>query len=122
MAWFVTWLLAMAASLHGGSRSGTWIALRLSTTPVPRDAEIVRRFREAGAAILGKTSLSEWANFRSTRSSSDWSAVGGQARNPHALDLNLPEPGPVSRFPKGPPPAFGVWHASGRIPSSRPGD
>ncbi|MCP3142018.1 amidase [Pyxidicoccus xibeiensis] len=51
-----------------------------------RDAFIVERLRAAGAVILGKTNLSEWANFRSTRSSSGWSARGGQCRNPYALD------------------------------------
>lgn len=51
-----------------------------------RDAFLVRRLREAGAVILGKTNLSEWANFRSTRSISGWSARGGQTRNPYALD------------------------------------
>jgi amidase len=57
-------------------------------TAAPRDAFIVRRMREAGAVILGKTNLSEWANFRSTRSSSGWSGRGGQTRNPYALDRN----------------------------------
>lgn len=52
------------------------------------DAFLVRRLREAGAVILGKTNLSEWANFRSTRSTSGWSARGGQTRNPYALDRN----------------------------------
>ncbi len=50
------------------------------------DAQIVARLREAGAVLLGKTNLSEWANFRSTRSSSGWSGRGGQVRNPYALD------------------------------------
>lgn len=50
------------------------------------DAFLVKRLREAGAVILGKTNLSEWANFRSTRSSSGWSSRGGQTRNPYALD------------------------------------
>jgi amidase len=50
------------------------------------DAPLVKNLREAGAIILGKTNLSEWANFRSTRSSSGWSSIGGQARNPHVLD------------------------------------
>jgi amidase len=51
-----------------------------------KDAFIVERLRAAGAVILGKTNLSEWANFRSTKSSSGWSARGGQCRNPYALD------------------------------------
>jgi amidase len=50
------------------------------------DAPLVVRLREAGAIILGKTNLSEWANIRSGMSSSGWSAVGGLCRNPHALD------------------------------------
>jgi amidase len=50
------------------------------------DAYLVRRLREAGAVILGKTNLSEWANIRSSRSTSGWSARGGQTRNPYALD------------------------------------
>ena len=53
-----------------------------------RDAFLVQRLRQAGAVILGKTNLSEWANFRSTRSTSGWSAVGGQTLNPYALDHN----------------------------------
>jgi amidase len=53
-----------------------------------RDAFVVERLRAAGAVVLGKTNLSEWANFRSTRSSSGWSARGGQTRNPYALDRN----------------------------------
>jgi amidase len=53
-----------------------------------RDASVVERLREAGAVLLGKTNLSEWANFRSTRSTSGWSARGGQCRNPYALDRN----------------------------------
>jgi amidase len=52
------------------------------------DAPLVRRLRQAGAVILGKANLSEWANFRSTRSVSGWSARGGQCRNPYALDRN----------------------------------
>lgn len=52
------------------------------------EATIVTRLREAGAVILGKTNLSEWANFRSTRSSSGWSARGGQTKNPYVLDRN----------------------------------
>ena len=53
-----------------------------------QDAFLVQRLREAGAVILGKTNLSEWANFRSTHSSSGWSSQGGQTRNPYALDRN----------------------------------
>jgi amidase len=54
----------------------------------PRDAFLVRRLRDAGAVILGKTNLSEWANFRSTRSTSGWSSRGGLTKNPYALDRN----------------------------------
>ncbi|HEX8352570.1 MAG TPA: amidase [Pyrinomonadaceae bacterium] len=53
-----------------------------------RDAFVVERLRAAGAVIVGKTNLSEWANFRSTHSSSGWSGHGGQTRNPYALDRN----------------------------------
>ena len=61
-------------------------SLALAGTRAPRDAEVTRRLRNAGALILGKTNLSEWANIRSTRSSSGWSALGGQTRNPYSLD------------------------------------
>jgi amidase len=54
----------------------------------PRDSFLARKLREAGAVILGKTNLSEWANFRSSRSTSGWSARGGQTRNPYAADRN----------------------------------
>ncbi|MHB8055819.1 MAG: amidase family protein, partial [Candidatus Aminicenantales bacterium] len=63
-------------------------SLALEKSVVPADAFIVRRLREAGAVLLGKTNLSEWANFRSNRSSSGWSGRGGQTRNPYALDRN----------------------------------
>lgn len=63
-------------------------SLALTTSKPARDAFIVRRLRAAGAVILGKTNLSEWANGRSTRSSSGWSARGGQTRNPYALNRN----------------------------------
>ena len=53
-----------------------------------RDAPLAARLRAAGAIILGKTNLSEWANYRSEHSISGWSAVGGQTRNPYALDRN----------------------------------
>ena len=54
----------------------------------PEDATIAAKLRAAGAILLGKTNLSEWANFRSTHSSSGWSGRGGQARNPYILDRN----------------------------------
>ena len=63
-------------------------SLALEGSIAARDAGIVERLRAAGAVILGKTNLSEWANFRSTKSSSGWSAVGGQVRNPYVLDRN----------------------------------
>lgn len=63
-------------------------SLALAMLSAPRDAFIVERLRDAGAVLLGKTNLSEWANFRSTRSTSGWSARGGQTRNPYALDRN----------------------------------
>ena len=53
-----------------------------------RDAFVAQRLREAGAVLLGKANMSEWANFRSTRSSSGWSGRGGQAKNPYVLDRN----------------------------------
>ena len=61
-------------------------SLALAGVRPPRDAALVARLRAAGAVLLGKTNLSEWANFRSTRSSSGWSGRGGQTRNPYALD------------------------------------
>jgi amidase len=63
-------------------------SLAMATHKPRQDAFIVTRLREAGAVILGKTNLSEWANFRSTRSSSGWSSRGGQTRNPYVLDRN----------------------------------
>jgi len=54
----------------------------------PRDAFIVRKLRDEGAVILGKTNLSEWANFHSTFSSSGWSGLGGQVQNPYVLSRN----------------------------------
>ena len=63
-------------------------SLALAHGPAARDAHIVTRLRSAGAVILGKTNLSEWANLRSPRSTSGWSARGGLTRNPYALDRN----------------------------------
>src|SRR3954466_8403177 len=63
-------------------------SLALEGVPAPKDAFIVERLRAAGAVILGKTNLSEWANIRSTHSSSGWSGRGGQVKNPYALDRN----------------------------------
>ncbi len=70
-----------------------------------RNAFVVERLREAGAVIVGKTNLSEWANFRSSRSTSGWSGLGGQARNPHQLD----------RTPSGSSSGSGVAVAAGYV-------
>ena len=61
-------------------------SLALKDNVTGRDAPLVARLRAAGAIILGKTNLSEWANIRSNHSISGWSAIGGQTRNPYALD------------------------------------
>jgi amidase len=63
-------------------------SLALAGTIAARDADVAAALRRAGAVILGKANLSEWANFRSERSSSGWSALGGQTKNPYALDRN----------------------------------
>jgi amidase len=63
-------------------------SLSLAGTPAPKDAALVTRLRDAGAVILGKTNLSEWANYRSSHSTSGWSGRGGQTRNPYCLDRN----------------------------------
>lgn len=63
-------------------------SLALANNITNRDAPLVARLRAAGAVILGKTNLSEWANIRSNHSISGWSAVGGQTHNPYALDRN----------------------------------
>ena len=61
-------------------------SLALAGVRATRDAHLVKRLRDAGAVVLGKTNLSEWANIRSTRSTSGWSGRGGLTRNPYALD------------------------------------
>jgi amidase len=61
-------------------------SMALAGQPAPRDSFVAERLRAAGAVILGKTNLSEWANFRSTHASSGWSGRGRQCRNPYALD------------------------------------
>ena len=63
-------------------------SLALTDAPAPQDAALVKRLRLAGAVILGKTNLSEWADYRSAHASSGWSGRGGQTRNPYALDRN----------------------------------
>ncbi len=63
-------------------------SLALANSTPAKDAFVVERLRAAGAVLLGKTNLSEWANFRSSRSTSGWSGRGGQTRNPYVLDRN----------------------------------
>ncbi|MHB1058167.1 MAG: amidase [Rhodanobacter sp.] len=63
-------------------------SLALAGAPAPRDAGLVERLRKGGALILGKTNLSEWANFRSNHANSGWSGRGGQTKNPYVLDRN----------------------------------
>jgi amidase len=78
-------------------------SLALAGPPAPRDAPLVARLREAGAVLLGKTNLSEWANFRSTASTGGWSGRGRQTRNPYVLD----------RSPNGSSSGSGVAPAAG---------
>src|SRR5687767_4141901 len=63
-------------------------SLALLANVTNRDAPLVARLRASGAVIVGKANLSEWANIRSSSSISGWSAVGGQTRNPYALNRN----------------------------------
>ena len=63
-------------------------SLALAESIAPLDSGIAKRLRDAGAVIIGKTNLSEWANFRSSHSTSGWSGRGGQTRNPYVLDRN----------------------------------
>lgn len=72
----------------GDAMSTSAGSLALAQTRALRDADIVAQLRRAGALILAKTNLSEWANIRSNRSTSGWSSRGGLTRNPHALDRN----------------------------------
>lgn len=78
-------------------------SLAMTGAPAPRDSPLVARLRRAGAVLIGKTNLSEWANARSTRSSSGWSGRGRQTRNPHVLD----------RTPSGSSSGSGVAAAAG---------
>ncbi len=72
----------------GDKMATTAGSLALANTRAERDAFVVERLRAAGAVIIGKTNLSEWANIRSGKSSSGWSALGGQVKNAYALDRN----------------------------------
>jgi amidase len=83
-------------------------SLALANNVTGRDAPLVARLRAAGAVIVGKANLSEWANIRSSDSISGWSAVGGQARNPHALNRN----------PCGSSAGSAVAVASGMVPAA----
>jgi amidase len=78
-------------------------SLAMTGAPAPRDAPLVTRLRRAGAVLIGKANLSEWANIRSSRSSSGWSGRGRQTRNPHVLD----------RTPSGSSSGSGVGVAAG---------
>jgi len=76
-------------NLDTGDRMATTAgSLALSGSTAQRDATVVERLRAAGAVLLGKTNLSEWANFRSTTSTSGWSGRGGLTKNPYILDRN----------------------------------
>lgn len=72
----------------GDRQQTTAGSLALAGAPALQDATVTKRLRAAGAVILGKANLSEWANFRGNQSSSGWSGVGRQCRNPHILDRN----------------------------------
>src|SRR5262249_60323432 len=63
-------------------------SLALVGAKPPKDSFLVKRLRDAGALVLGKTNLSEWANIRSSSSTSGWSGRGGQTKNPYVLDRN----------------------------------
>ena len=81
--------VVLKANIDTGDRMATTAgSLALAGHRAPDDAFHVRALRDAGAVILGKANLSEWANFRSSDSSSGWSGIGGQTRNPYVLDRN----------------------------------
>src|SRR5207249_10353890 len=63
-------------------------SLALSGSILPQDSFVAKKLRDAGAVIVGKANLSEWANFRSSHSTSGWSGRGGQTKNPYVLDRN----------------------------------
>ncbi|MBW2540670.1 MAG: amidase [Deltaproteobacteria bacterium] len=76
--------IVLKANIDTGDQMHTTAgSLALADHRAPDDAFLVSRLRDAGAVILGKANLSEWANFRSARSSSGWSSIGGQTRNPY---------------------------------------
>ncbi|MGA2529025.1 MAG: amidase [Acidimicrobiales bacterium] len=91
-----------------GGEGTTAGSLALAMSRPLRDAVVVQRLRAAGAIVLAKTNLSEWANFRARHSSSGWSAVGGQCVNPHALN----------RSPGGSSSGSGAGVAAGLAPIS----
>ena len=81
--------VVLKANIDTGDRMRTSAgSLALADHSPPADAFLVARLRDAGAVVLGKTNLSEWANFRSDRSSSGWSSIGGQTRNPYDVARN----------------------------------
>lgn len=81
--------VVLKANIDTGDRMATTAgSLALANHFAEDDAEIVERLRQAGAVIIAKANLSEWANFRDDRSSSGWSSLGGQTRNPYVLDRN----------------------------------
>jgi len=81
--------VVLKANIDTGDRMATTAgSLALAGHRAPDDAFLVRELRHAGAVILGKANLSEWANFRSSRSSSGWSSLGGQTRNPYQPKRN----------------------------------
>ncbi len=79
----------LKANIDTGDKMQTTAgSLALQGTPASRDSTVAAKLRAGGAVILGKTNLSEWANFRSNSSVSGWSAIGGQTHNPYSIDRN----------------------------------